>query len=1454
MVPSLRPSLHFTFICNPFFSPLRGVRTCRSSLAAHLLLGAPAGVQPRCRALRPLAQFEMASLSFSSLGRYPTIKHAILDLGSDAGQVVGALRALQKALLPSELHASRLADVLENLESQLASRGPTLNPVLAGANPTVGGVLAAILKENSVMAQAGQSAANNIVGGGAPSGGADADGLALTRQSFKDVESALGQLDLTTETGQRSAIGEILGRGRCILAMRILLHPNPKGSDPAATRHPSCVAINSLRLQLHNYFNYVLRLDHTGAAPVLPAHMMKYEFATATSAADPNSFLSRLLRFEFDAMNFFEAPHGAGAWARHVNASAASESVARVNYFVQLSNVRRVKNFVLVLLTSLGLPRAAAYSWTEFVDLYVEKLQLADTLPLLLDQYHHLAACAKIFEAALVAMRYRLTALVRDPDPSSRSMSVPMFAIDSSPILALQASWVAKSLASGRPGEICTEHVQAARGKAASANWETLKLDDAYFVDHLKNQAKKAKVGDSSYSLPSLPFGMDSLTLSGGSGSGASLPPGSLSQSYRWLKGRLIISGNSWDVSGAAKHLGVPAHGPGAPCWPFLLSACEDKNRMARCPHSGKADHADHHAAAHVLAATLDRVALASQFSTKATPEQTHGLIKTPEGRGKGRGRGRGKGEGRGQGGRGRGHQGDGRAEALPEAKASEQPAESAQLSHGEIFAELESLKRRLAGLDCPEPKLSSPPLRSILAPKPKAHFADSQPGSSGAPLLLEYQGAPPGGFQSGEDGLPGASQPCSSFTPSHFRRPPQIEPSGGGHSPRFEGSVLRHFHLGVGDVSTDLALDSTLARLLRELPTARRNALYATCMRELPSPLKTLANAMSDSGRFVVDCGGQGQCGPNTIGYLLGLVGLAVLDGVQVRQAVIEHVRGPANRARRTRFRDPVGRLYTLEGLILRCMHDAPGGAPGPLTHTVDGWCHHIAQPASWTDLAFLQVAADCFQVALLIHTVNDLSTVGSLGAILPCHHGAPVALLEVGMWMGRHLVAIVTADGTSGGADRTSGDTLRPSAPRGSLLAVERDERPPAHAQLLPAGGGTAGPISSHSAPLTIEQVSALIHSAAPPTVLVACEFSGALISTLAAQGHSAISCDLRPAEHGFPHYQGDVRDIVHLRRWERAYFFPNCFQHLRGDEHCLRHKIHDCRAFWAAAMVLWCLACPHADVVVVEQPDTIVYDYADVSAFAALHEFCTSQYGDPAQHNKFVRLAVRNATLAPPSHPVSRQPHRATHLDYLNPDARDRARSSWACHTLTCRALAGLQQRPPVEAPTYIALLAVFVSTWFRSGHPVPSDYLNEDAQPTSPAWREYQLVRGPGDGRRPLLLEQAPYEESTGEDIENAFGALKTHHRRFAAPTLPRLPENSKQGTPHTRSQDQPTSLAQTSRNSAHASPGRSIQSTLTSVILTGQPRWLAPRVPWAALRTIGQMTGLLGSRLAHGSRL
>jgi hypothetical protein len=45
---------------------------------------------------------------------------------------------------------------------------------------------------------------------------------------------------------------------------------------------------------------------------------------------------------------------------------------------------------------------------------------------------------------------------------------------------------------------------------------------------------------------------------------------------------------------------------------------------------------------------------------------------------------------------------------------------------------------------------------------------------------------------------------------------------------------------------------------------------------------------AVSAKGKYVVDCGGHGQWGPNTLGYLLGLVD---------RATVIKHALVPAHR-----------------------------------------------------------------------------------------------------------------------------------------------------------------------------------------------------------------------------------------------------------------------------------------------------------------------------------------------------------------------------------------------------------------------------------------------------------------------------------------------------------------------------------------------------------------------------
>ena len=106
---------------------------------------------------------------------------------------------------------------------------------------------------------------------------------------------------------------------------------------------------------------------------------------------------------------------------------------------------------------------------------------------------------------------------------------------------------------------------------------------------------------------------------------------------------------------------------------------------------------------------------------------------------------------------------------------------------------------------------------------------------------------------------------------------------------------------------------------------------------------------------------------------------------------------------------------------------------------------------------------------------------------------------------------------------------------------------------------------------------------------------EFTGAVREALELEGHIALSVDLRACEVGGIHACLDVRDVVGLRRWERAHLFPPCFRQLRGDDDCLPFKISDGRAFWGCLSVIWCLYVAAA-LVTVEQPDTIVDDFID------------------------------------------------------------------------------------------------------------------------------------------------------------------------------------------------------------------------------------------------------------------
>ena len=287
--------------------------------------------------------------------------------------------------------------------------------------------------------------------------------------------------------------------------------------------------------------------------------------------------------------------------------------------------------------------------------------------------------------------------------------------------------------------------------------------------------------------------------------------------------------------------------------------------------------------------------------------------------------------------------------------------------------------------------------------------------------------------------------------------------------------------------------------------------------------------------------------------------------------------------------------------------------------------------------------------------------------------------------------------------------------------------------------AGDVANDPVSKRrgpSLPLPLDEVTALLQSRASPTVIVACEFSGALSMALERIGHVVLSVDVRPCEIGGLHYQGDVRDVLHLRHWARAYFFPPCFQQLRADADCLELKIADGRAFWGCAFVIWCICCPNADMVIVEQSDTIVHDFLTTDSIegASVFEFRSSGYGDA--RDKFIRLTLRNASMPTPPYPQVKRPREPNaHLRFRNPEARDRARSTWTTMPNTAIAVATATAHSHTMHPLDFGLVMTrFARAWHDAGHPVPSGYANPSAQPASAQARAYQSVRGPGSRRR------------------------------------------------------------------------------------------------------------------------
>ena len=193
-------------------------------------------------------------------------------------------------------------------------------------------------------------------------------------------------------------------------------------------------------------------------------------------------------------------------------------------------------------------------------------------------------------------------------------------------------------------------------------------------------------------------------------------------------------------------------------------------------------------------------------------------------------------------------------------------------------------------------------------------------------------------------------------------------------------------------------------------LPRAAAPPDRATALAVLPPPLKTLAKLLRPT-RVLIDVGGAGQCGPNTLAYLFGSVQLSDDDGPELRTAVAAHAGNPSVLASTTSiFRDK-GQPLTVQQLIKFNIAHWPDHALYGRERTVQSWRELIVLPDTWTDVAFTQLAADLRGAHVHLIAVDDLSKVWDMGTISPCNGKEGTALVEVGVWYNRHFVAIVNA-----------------------------------------------------------------------------------------------------------------------------------------------------------------------------------------------------------------------------------------------------------------------------------------------------------------------------------------------------------------------------------------------------------------------------------------------------------
>lgn len=373
--------------------------------------------------------------------------------------------------------------------------------------------------------------------------------------------------------------------------------------------------LNDLRPDRFDYFNHELRIDATRSA--IPDRMMRYTFA---SSLEPD-LLDMFLRFEFEDMDWFKAPHGLNGYLQALQSRAAPAFTDPRDYFAVPEQMIELGKFGQKLFTALGCTVGDVAQGKDFnmlCEFYAEHLKCSWKCVNQEDQLKWIENSATSFKGALAAIGASIRQRVYSANPGTATLPRALLSNSAEQIqVCLRQQSSMETLA-----EFRAQYGSLGESTGTALGNTHLPLPSERHRDRSTFKPSKPKKPSSeSTEGASGRSKMKIEPLGGSEEDKAAAKPGSQANRHRWGNGKslLYISGQVWNVKGIADKFKLDVN---AYCWPYLLASCAERNRASRCDKWGQAGHKSDKDRAHVLPREVSPASLKEFARPASVPER----------------------------------------------------------------------------------------------------------------------------------------------------------------------------------------------------------------------------------------------------------------------------------------------------------------------------------------------------------------------------------------------------------------------------------------------------------------------------------------------------------------------------------------------------------------------------------------------------------------------------------------------------------------------------------------------------------------------------------------------------------------------------------------------------------------------------------------------------------------